>query len=881
MAGRGIVIRIEGDGASAKAALEMVREQLAQTGEQGSRTADMMSESMERIKHSLEYVGIYMGIREAIDGLKEMVGGSVELGVELGHLHQQTGISTENLSVLKYMADSTGVSFDALTRGAKKFSTEIRNTDEGSKPAVQAFARIGISQETVRKTGGDMYAMLGLVADRFQKLPDGPLKAASAVDLFGKGGLALIPILNQGRAGIEGFRSEAESLGLVLDEQGIAKMEALHAATIKVEGALRGAGLGITEGLEPALLELEQAIASVTGSGDGFVTMGQHMGNILLGVANAAAYLVKFLRQAKDEWVALGQLGTADASKLDSMLGIGSASRSQYRADNTNALAGEKAALQDIKDAEADYQTFANKLAMGLDGGDQGVITLANGNKAMKRPKPGGTGTDDFDQQHQGGKGKSTDGVARAAEAYAAEQAKAAADARKAFDQEELAELESHHKQLLMSDQEFYAEKLKLQLDELDTEHDGLNSKYNDLAALQGKQHGDKTLKRDSTGTSAEEYNTQREMLAVGAQLTENEAKRNELKAAYNAQVTSGAAAAELANLRAAAALEVERGHGTAAQIALLQREHELEAQKVTREGGSAAAAQQIRDAGELAAKKLQITDINRQIEQSEEANRAAVQRLNDAAAKDPRLKKESTAEINALNRAEAQQLQQLVAAYDALAKELGGEYLAKSKELHAQLDEMNTPSNKGSAKIGEDVAQGVESMAERMARASESGKDSFHKMAQGIEEDITQLAIKLAFQKFLTPLLTGLFNGGAGGGVPQVPDSMFASMDLPGFASGGDPTGPSIVGEQGPELFMPKGPGTIVPSSLTTQLAKSGGGGAPNITQNIINQSSQPVTAQPPQVNYDEEGRSWISHTVLTDLAQGGPISQAFRQSS
>ncbi len=62
MAGRGIVIQIQGDGESAKKALEMVREQLRETATESTHTAEMI----ERVKGALETVGLYMGIREGI-----------------------------------------------------------------------------------------------------------------------------------------------------------------------------------------------------------------------------------------------------------------------------------------------------------------------------------------------------------------------------------------------------------------------------------------------------------------------------------------------------------------------------------------------------------------------------------------------------------------------------------------------------------------------------------------------------------------------------------------------------------------------------------------------------------------------------------------------
>jgi len=41
----------------------------------------------------------------------------------------------------------------------------------------------------------------------------------------------------------------------------------------------------------------------------------------------------------------------------------------------------------------------------------------------------------------------------------------------------------------------------------------------------------------------------------------------------------------------------------------------------------------------------------------------------------------------------------------------------------------------------------------------------------------------------------------------------------LPHFAGGGEPTGLSLVGEEGPELFIPHTPGTIVPNHALSNL--------------------------------------------------------------
>ena len=72
-----------------------------------------------------------------------------------------------------------------------------------------------------------------------------------------------------------------------------------------------------------------------------------------------------------------------------------------------------------------------------------------------------------------------------------------------------------------------------------------------------------------------------------------------------------------------------------------------------------------------------------------------------------------------------------------------------------------------------------------------------------------------------MNTLLGGLTGGSSG---------IFGSLPMLKFANGGKPPvgKPSIVGEKGPELFVPKRSGTIIPND------KLAGGGSTNISVNI-----------------------------------------------
>jgi lambda family phage tail tape measure protein len=102
-----------------------------------------------------------------------------------------------------------------------------------------------------------------------------------------------------------------------------------------------------------------------------------------------------------------------------------------------------------------------------------------------------------------------------------------------------------------------------------------------------------------------------------------------------------------------------------------------------------------------------------------------------------------------------------------------------------------------------------------------QTGKISFKDLANSIIADFARIQAKKA--------LAGLFGGGGGGGAGGILGSL-GSFFGGFFADGGNPPmgKMSIVGERGPEAFIPRNAGTIVP------LQNMGGGNNTAVTYNI-----------------------------------------------
>ena len=110
------------------------------------------------------------------------------------------------------------------------------------------------------------------------------------------------------------------------------------------------------------------------------------------------------------------------------------------------------------------------------------------------------------------------------------------------------------------------------------------------------------------------------------------------------------------------------------------------------------------------------------------------------------------------------------------------------------------------------------------------TGKLSFKDLARSIIQDLIAIQMKAAALSMLRILFGG---SGLGPGSTGMTEHVFDPSGVSPRASGGPVSGgsPYLVGEQGPELFMPSGSGTIIPNGKMNQM-----GNVTNVTNNYIN---------------------------------------------
>jgi len=140
-----------------------------------------------------------------------------EMGDKLAKMSGRTGASVEALSELGYAADQSGTDITSLENGLRKMQRTIVEAADGTEAAQEALGRLGLSAAQLGSLAPD--EQFALIADRLDQIQNPALKAATAMEIFGKTGTSLLPLMQGGAKGIAELRQQARDLGLTISTE--------------------------------------------------------------------------------------------------------------------------------------------------------------------------------------------------------------------------------------------------------------------------------------------------------------------------------------------------------------------------------------------------------------------------------------------------------------------------------------------------------------------------------------------------------------------------------------------------------------------------------------------------------------------------------------
>lgn len=247
----------------------------------------------------------------AIGGFASVIKGAIDSADSFQKLEVRTGIAAEKLMAYVEAGKLADVSQKQLEVGLKTLARTQVEAADGVKTYADTYAKLGID---VKNVNGDLKPtdqLLGEIADRFADLPDGPEKAAAALDLFGKSGVDMITMLNGGSAALEEFNfglsgEFAQNAAFYNDE------------VTKLGREFRKFGLQLVDALLPALTQITQSFATLFDEGTNLEPLFKVIGFSLrttAGVIFATIKLVDALiKTVVDGAKIIGRVFTGDFS---------------------------------------------------------------------------------------------------------------------------------------------------------------------------------------------------------------------------------------------------------------------------------------------------------------------------------------------------------------------------------------------------------------------------------------------------------------------------------------------------------------------------------------------------------------------------------------
>lgn len=230
------------------------------------RAAHEAEKSMERMKASIEGMAKVASAAFAAGALAAaaFTKQSINAAEQLNKMAQSTGTSVEALSALVYAARLSDVSTEALGTSISRLNRNISDTAQGTGEAKESFAALGIN---VKDASGNLKTadqVLREVAIKFSQMEDGAGKSAIAIQLFGRSGAQMIPLLNQGASGLEAMRLEAEQFGQIISTEVAQAAEDFNDNLQRLAGTKQTLGNIIMQELLPPLNALTNAMVQAS-----------------------------------------------------------------------------------------------------------------------------------------------------------------------------------------------------------------------------------------------------------------------------------------------------------------------------------------------------------------------------------------------------------------------------------------------------------------------------------------------------------------------------------------------------------------------------------------------------------------------------------------
>lgn len=259
-----------------------------------------------------------IGVGLSLTAFTGFIRHAIDAADALDEMSGRVGVSAKELSGLQLAYKQAGMGNEAMASSLAKLSREMSEGNAGLRA-------LGVNTRNADGSLRGTTAVLLDVADKFTTLEDGAAKTALAVEIFGKSGTEMVPLLNSGSEGIAQMTAMAEKLGLVIEDSTAAQAGNFN-DTLELLGlGVQGVGTRIAAQLLPTLNSLTGSFLESMTSGDRLAGVADFLAASLkilytvgLGIVEVFNTVGKTLGAAMGQVLAILRGDFAQASEIGS-----------------------------------------------------------------------------------------------------------------------------------------------------------------------------------------------------------------------------------------------------------------------------------------------------------------------------------------------------------------------------------------------------------------------------------------------------------------------------------------------------------------------------------------------------------------------------------
>lgn len=174
----------------------------------------------------------------------------LDLGDQLNKMAARTGVSVQALSELKFAAEQSGTGIETVEKAIAKMQKTLLNAENGLAGDIDKLEEFGIAANDLKGLAPER--QFEIIAKEIAGIEDPSRRAAAAMNIFGKSGALLLPMVHD----MESLRAEARELGITMNDETAQSAADLADAFNRFKVTVVALAIQVGSALSPALIEV-------------------------------------------------------------------------------------------------------------------------------------------------------------------------------------------------------------------------------------------------------------------------------------------------------------------------------------------------------------------------------------------------------------------------------------------------------------------------------------------------------------------------------------------------------------------------------------------------------------------------------------------------